>query len=221
MSRNDPLSPLDTASLLASRLCHDAIGPIGAIMNGLELLEDEGGGELREEALDLVRRSARKAAAVLEFARLACGAGAGRTRIETEQIERVVRAVFAGERAVPEFDIDARDLPFAEARLLLNLFRLAASAVARGGTVTAHVHDTAAGLAITLVAAGAGARRPQGADLATGAAAAPPDARTITAHLVALLAHETGHRISIAEAPDEVTFEAVPQMGSAEADDNG
>ena len=37
------LSSLDLAALLASRVCHDIISPVGALANGLEVLE-----ELRE-----------------------------------------------------------------------------------------------------------------------------------------------------------------------------
>lgn len=217
-SREDPLSALDTARLLASRLCHDAIGPIGAIMNALELLEDEGGGEFREEALALAARSARRAAATLEFARLAWGAGGGRALVDTAELERVARDAFAGERAVPDFDIDAAALPLAEARLVLALVRLAAAAIPRGGRVSVRVRGAPAGSAITVVAAGGGARRPEGADFATGAAAAPPDARTIAAHLAALIARESGRRITIAEAPDAVTFEAAPRDRAGDGD---
>ena len=36
------ISAMDLAALLCSRVCHDVISPVGAIANGLELL-DEGG----------------------------------------------------------------------------------------------------------------------------------------------------------------------------------
>src|SRR5687768_9337710 len=35
------LDSLDLAALLCSRVCHDVISPVGAIVNGLEVLEDE------------------------------------------------------------------------------------------------------------------------------------------------------------------------------------
>jgi histidine phosphotransferase ChpT len=34
------LDSLDLAALLCSRVCHDVISPVGAIVNGLEVLED-------------------------------------------------------------------------------------------------------------------------------------------------------------------------------------
>ena len=41
MSAAVALDPLDLAALLCSRVCHDLISPAGAIVNGLEVLEEE------------------------------------------------------------------------------------------------------------------------------------------------------------------------------------
>ncbi|RUV56051.1 histidine phosphotransferase, partial [Mesorhizobium sp. M5C.F.Ca.IN.020.29.1.1] len=65
------VSAPDLAALLCSRVCHDIISPVGAINNGLELL-DEGGAD--EDAMKLIRQSARNASARLQFARIAFGA---------------------------------------------------------------------------------------------------------------------------------------------------
>ena len=66
MSGNQVLSDLDLAALLCSRVCHDVISPVGAIANGLEVLEDEDDEEMQKVAMDLVRRSAKQAAAKFE-----------------------------------------------------------------------------------------------------------------------------------------------------------
>ena len=63
---------LRVASLLASRLCHDLIGPLGAVDNGLELIAEEG--SMAEEALALAQRSAKRAAGRLRYFRYAFGA---------------------------------------------------------------------------------------------------------------------------------------------------
>lgn len=66
------LDPLDLAALLCSRVCHDLISPTGAIVNGLEVLDEkESDQETRDFALDLIRKSARTASARLQFCRLA------------------------------------------------------------------------------------------------------------------------------------------------------
>src|SRR5436189_5036558 len=65
---------LDLAALLCSRVCHDLISPVGAIVNGLEVLDDNPKAEDRDFALDLIRKSAKTASARLQFCRLAFGA---------------------------------------------------------------------------------------------------------------------------------------------------
>ena len=46
--------------LLASRLCHDIVGPVGAVSNGMEMLEDDEFG-MADEAMKLASVSARLA----------------------------------------------------------------------------------------------------------------------------------------------------------------
>jgi len=60
------------AEMIASRLVHEIVGPIGAISNGLELIE-ELGAEAGEDATSLVSRSAKEAGTRLQFYRMAYG----------------------------------------------------------------------------------------------------------------------------------------------------
>ena len=79
---SEQLGNLDLAALISSRICHDVINPVGAISNGLEMLAEEPDEEMRVQAMELIRNSARQAAAKLQFARLAFGAaGSGRRSI--------------------------------------------------------------------------------------------------------------------------------------------
>ena len=69
------LSDLDLAALLCSRVCHDIISPVGAIANGLELMDDpDTDAAMKATALDMVRSSAKTATAKLKFCRIAFGA---------------------------------------------------------------------------------------------------------------------------------------------------
>jgi len=52
------VSDLDLAALMCSKVCHDVIGSVGAITNGLEVLDDDQDEEMREIAFDLIRKSA-------------------------------------------------------------------------------------------------------------------------------------------------------------------
>jgi len=77
------LDSLDLAALLSSRVCHDVISPVGAIVNGLESLEEEKDAEMRGHALALIKSSAEEASARLQFCRLAFGAAGLRARPST------------------------------------------------------------------------------------------------------------------------------------------
>ncbi len=66
-----PANP-DLTSLLGSRLCHDLIGPIGAIGNGVELLL-LGGGNGRGDEVALISESVAALNARIRFFRVAFG----------------------------------------------------------------------------------------------------------------------------------------------------
>src|SRR5438067_13821800 len=88
------LEPLDLAALLCSRVRHDVISPVGAIVNGLEVLEDEQDADMRTFALELIKKSARTASARLQFCRLAFGAaGSAGAAIDTGDAEQVARGL--------------------------------------------------------------------------------------------------------------------------------
>ena len=71
---NVSLGPLDLAALISSRICHDVISPVGAIVNGLEVLDGEADEDMRSIAMELIKKSAMSASARLQFCRLAFGA---------------------------------------------------------------------------------------------------------------------------------------------------
>ena len=133
------LNASDLAALLCSRICHDIISPVGAINNGLELL-DEGGAD--EDAMRLIRTSARNASARLQFARLAFGAaGSAGMQIDTGDAETVANAYFANEKAELDWKGERALLPKAKVKLLLNLLLIANAGIPRGGKLTVELHD--------------------------------------------------------------------------------
>ena len=83
---------LELAALLCSRVCHDLISPVGAIVNGLEVLDDDPKPEDRDFALELIRKSAKTASARLQFCRLAFGAaGSAGAQIDLGDAQNMAR----------------------------------------------------------------------------------------------------------------------------------
>src|SRR5215211_9517852 len=92
MSGPIALEGLDLAALLCSRVCHDLISPVGAIMNGLEVMEDGKDEETSKFAMDLIKKSAKTASAKLQFCRLAFGAaGSAGAQIDLGDAQNMAR----------------------------------------------------------------------------------------------------------------------------------
>ncbi|MDB5675058.1 MAG: histidine phosphotransferase [Sphingomonas bacterium] len=139
------ISPVDFASLLCSRLCHDLLSPVGALNNGLELLADEHDPEMRQRCLELLAESAKASANKLKFFRLAFGAagGFGET-IDTREARAAIEGLFAAnQRLELGWLIEDPTLPKGGIKVLLNLALLAGDALIRGGKldIGAEYHD--------------------------------------------------------------------------------
>jgi histidine phosphotransferase ChpT len=129
------MKPVDFASLLCSRLCHDLMSPVGALNNGIELLADETDPEMREKCLELLADSARASANKLKFFRLAFGAAGGfGEEIDTLEARTALQGLFGPERRIElEWAVEADKLPKDAVKLLLNLALIAGDALVRGG----------------------------------------------------------------------------------------
>ncbi|HVG52565.1 MAG TPA: histidine phosphotransferase, partial [Xanthobacteraceae bacterium] len=93
------LSGLDLAALLCSRVCHDLISPAGAIVNGLEVLEESKDEETRTFAMDLIKKSAKVASARLQFCRIAFGAaGSAGAQIDVGDAGNVAKGFIEDEK---------------------------------------------------------------------------------------------------------------------------
>ena len=146
------LTPSELASLLCSRICHDVISPVGALNNGIELLEEPGA---EEDAMALVRVSARNASARLQFMRIAYGAaGSATSQIDTGDAENVAHAFMANEKSVLTWTGPRAYQPKAVVKLILNLVIIANGSTPRGGTLDVEIPSEANGNSIIVKAAG-------------------------------------------------------------------
>lgn len=131
------LSPLDLASLLCSRLCHDLLSPVGALSNGLELLAEEKDPEMRKRCMELLEQSARTSADKLKFFRLAFGAAGGfGESVAIQEPKALIEALVAGNaRITLGWALGTAALPKPAVKVMLNLAHIAMDALVRGGTL--------------------------------------------------------------------------------------
>ena len=166
-----PVAPEELAARLASKLCHDFISPAGAIVSGLDLLEDPAAKDMRYLAMDLIAASARKLVDQLAFARVAFGASSAAAMFDCAELERLTRGVFAHVRAELDWAVTPISLPTAPAQVLVNLAQLAANALPLGGVARLEATQNPDGYVVTALARGPKARI--AAEVQTGLAGAP------------------------------------------------
>jgi histidine phosphotransferase ChpT len=148
-SAGEPVSPVELAAHLAARMCHDFISPAGAISSGLDLLEDPGAQDMRDDALSLIADSARKLVALLAFDRVAFGASAAAESFDTRELERLAQGVFAYQRAGLEWSVEPVSLPKPATRVLMNLTQICGAALPTGGTAQLSAREEGAVLVLT------------------------------------------------------------------------
>ena len=135
-AKANALNDLDFAALLVSRVCHDLVSPVGAVVNGLEVLEDETDMAMRADALRLVAASAEQAAARLQFARIAFGAaGSAGAELDLAEVGRIMAGLLKGGKVELVWQADAVNWPKDWAKLLMNAVLVGADSLPRGGKV--------------------------------------------------------------------------------------
>jgi histidine phosphotransferase ChpT len=200
------IGALDLAALLCSRLCHDLISPVGAIINGLEVMEEDKDEETKTFALDLIKKSATQASAKLQFCRLAFGAaGSAGAQIELGDAEKVARGLLEDGKTTLVWNLPRVLVAKNRAKLLLNMLLVASGTIPRGGTLTAE--PMSEGYQVS--ARGLNARLgPATADLLAGSPAEPVNAHAVQPVYTGILARDCGLAISAAVQADAVVVTA-------------
>lgn len=204
------LEGLDLAALLCSRVCHDLISPVGAIVNGLEVLEEEKDESTKQFALDLIKKSSRTASAKLQFCRIAFGAaGSAGAQIDTGDAESISRGFFEDDKTKLTWNLPRVLMAKNRVKLLLNMLILAGQTIPRGGTLTVDPIGSGDAMSFSIRAAGANAKIPPAVlPLLQGEAAEGVDAHKIQPFYAGLLARDCGLKVSMTAEPDGVTVAA-------------
>ena len=214
------LGALDLAALLCSRVCHDIISPVGAIINGLEVLDEEKDEEMKAFAFELIRKSAGQASAKLQFARLAFGAaGSAGAEIDLGDADKVATGYMKGEKAEFSFTAPRIFMPKNRVKLLLNLILLANAAVPRGGKIAVTVEGDAGAPRFLIRCSGPSARVPPAFEkLVPGEVeAGAVDAHAVQSYYAGALARAVGMAVSARLDGEDVIIEASPAMVQATA----
>jgi len=206
-----PIEALDLAALLCSRVCHDLISPVGAIVNGLEVLAEEKDEETKTFALDLIKKSAGTASAKLQFCRIAFGAaGSAGAQIDLGDAETITRGFFEDDKTKLAWNLPRALLAKNRVKLLLNLLLIAGQTIPRGGRLTVDPIGEGESMGFKISAAGVNAKVPPAvaALLAGDAGGTALDAHRIQPFYASLLAQASGVKAAMAMEGETVVVSA-------------
>ncbi len=201
---------LELAALLCSKVCHDLISPVGAIVNGLEVLDDNPKPEDRDFALDLIRKSAKTASARLQFCRLAFGAaGSSGAQIDLGDAQNMAKGHIEDGKVTLTWNLPRLLLPKNRVKLLLNMLVVAQQTFPRGGTLTVDPVGEGDATLFRITSAGLNARVPQNiVDILNGTSANTVDAHAVQPYYTRLLAEACGLKVTLTLDGDKVIVAA-------------
>jgi len=205
------LDSLDLAALLCSRVCHDLISPVGAIVNGLEVLEDDNDESTKNFALDLIKKSARQASARLQFCRLAFGAaGSAGAQIDLGDAEAVARGFLEDDKTKIAWNLPRVLLPKNRVKLLLNLLLLAGGTIPRGGSLAIEPVGEGDTMGFKVTSSGLNARIPPAVPglVAGDTGGNAVDAHAIQPFFTGLLARTCGMTVTLAPEGEAIVLTA-------------
>ena len=197
----------ELAGIVCARVCHDLVSPVGAMVNGADLIGELGTADASEE-LALVAQSARRAAAMLKFHRLAFGAvGDPAATLARAQLSERVEDVLAGPRvkicwSAPEGP--AISLPVA--RLICLMLLAGRAMLGMSGSLNV-VFPISGALPVAVMAVGqkASASADQRRWLA-GTPGPDPESRQVEFALIGPAATAVGARIELIEGEGQLAL---------------
>ncbi|MBO6782226.1 MAG: histidine phosphotransferase [Alphaproteobacteria bacterium] len=204
----EPMIELRVAELLASRLCHDLVSPVGAVNSGIELLtefgDDPGG-----ESMQLIATSAKAASEKLQFFRIAYGNAGSGANIPLGDGLRLIEPVCANQRTTVAIeDKTAGALPGTGAvKLLLNIALLVGDCLPRGGELRVAVGPEM-NVGVSAAGEGAGIEAGLRAGLDGSLDVDALDAKTAHAFFTGRVAERMGVECRISEQTDGVEITA-------------
>lgn len=204
------IEALDLAALLCSRVCHDLISPVGAIVNGLEVMEEGKDEATKTFALDLIKKSAGTASAKLQFCRIAFGAaGSAGAQIDLGDAETISRGFFEDDKTKLAWNLPRALLAKNRVKLLLNMLLIAGQSIPRGGQITVDPIGEGDTIGFKVTVTGTNAKITPTAALLSGETGGEAlDAHRIQPFYASLLAKDCGVKTAVAMEGEAVVISA-------------
>ncbi len=208
-----PNKSASVIELLASRICHDLVSPVGAINNGVEFMEEMGDDpEQRKEAINLISHSASAASAKLMAFRIAYGAGGRDANIKPEDVQKAFSQLIAADGKIsqtwdPFGNLGPKPLPPAFCKMLMCGMMLAMECLTKGGYISVRPGEGNQTLIIAESDNGVLLRDNVEAAMRQEIATEDLDPRLVHPYAISVIADHYGYKIGIRDKrEDKITF---------------
>ncbi len=211
MSVSASINDLELAALISSKICHDVIGPVGAIHTGLEVLDDDEDEQSRAYALEMIRSFTAQASAKVQFMRFAFGAaGSAGSVVDLGNAEQIARGYLGQGKHKLSWKVPPGQMAKDKVKLILNLIACGVTSLTRGGEIVASIRGALSDPAIEVRCIGPGARMPQHLrEFLTTPETHKIDALSVQPYYTVRLATLAGLRLSVALEGVDVVMTAV------------
>lgn len=196
------------AEMLCTKFCHDIIGPVGAVSNGIEFLLEELP-DLQSQAADLISASSKEAISRLQFYRQAYGQNSADSYVSLTETKELSEGYFSHGKVELNWDDEYTDLSGVnitsiQKKIILNLLIIAAGSLMKGGKVSFEVSETSA----TISAEGETIKLDESIEACLLGKGDPenPDPRTIQPIYTWQLLQKSGNQISINKSDTSLTL---------------
>lgn len=199
------------AAYIASRICHDLISPVASVNSALELLDEPGDSEMKQQAENLLHNGAEAAKARIQLLRYAFGsAGLSDSAADRHEVQQIVEEFMKSYKPSVDWAIETEHFSCGHARVLMNLVIMATAAIPRGGVVSLSARNEEGNLTVEAVAKGPKARLSPVVEAAI--AGQDPDegwsAQTIQPLFAKMVIDDLGGTMSAQGAEEEVSVKA-------------
>jgi len=208
-----PNKSASVIELLASRICHDLVSPVGAINNGVEFMEEMGDDpEQRKEAINLISHSASAASAKLMAFRIAYGAGGRDPNVKPEDVQKAFSQLISADGKIsqtwdPFGNLGPKPLPYAYCKMLMCGMMLAQECLVKGGYISVRPGEGNQTLIIAESDNGVLLRDNVESALKQDIAAEDLDPRLVHPYAISVIAEHYGYKMSIRDKRDDkITF---------------
>ncbi len=200
--------------MLASRICHDIISPVGAINNGIELMQELGPDGV-DDGLELIAYSANQSTAKLAAFRLAYGAGGNDPHIKPEDVQKIFGELIRAEGKIsqtwdPYGNLGPDPLPLGYCKMLMCSLMLAMECLPKGGYISVRPGDSSVeGGQSLIIAEGEGANVRDQVEEALKQEIEPEDIdpRLVHPYAISVLADSYGYKIALkSQAEGRIEF---------------